>query len=120
MIHNPLSFNHGVIYVTVSFRNVKLALTDVNGVVKMKTSSGCLFKNSKKKTSHAAITTAMNFFNMLKNLGLESAECVINGVNYARESCIRAINSANIKITHLEDRTPIPHNGTRPRRVKRF
>jgi small subunit ribosomal protein S11 len=103
-----------------TFNNTIITFTDMSGNVLCWGSSGTSgFKNSRKSTPYAAQIAADNVAKMVKVFGVREVEVNVKGPGGGRESAIRAIQSADIKITLIRDITPIPHNGCRPRKKRR-
>ena len=77
------------------------------------------FRGSRKGTPFAAQQAAYEAANKAKEVGMQQAEVHVKGPGGGRESAIRAINSAGIRVTTIRDTTPIPHNGCRPPKRRR-
>lgn len=112
--------NKAIANIKSTFNNTIITFTDMNGNVLCWGSSGTSgFKNSRKSTPYAAQIAASNVAKMVKDFGVREVEVNVKGPGAGRESAIRAIQSADIKITLIRDITPIPHNGCRPRKKRR-
>ncbi len=110
----------GRIYISSSYNNTILTLTDDTGNVLAWTSAGRLgFKGTKKATPFAASKAAEAMALNIKNLGIEKIEILIKGVGSGRESAIRSLAARGLDIVSIKDVTPIPHNGCRPPKVRR-
>ncbi len=110
----------GRIYITASFNNTLITVTDSQGNTVVWGSTGKFgFKGSRKSTPFAATTAITNTLNAAKDLGLTQAEVYLKGPGPGRDAALRVLRTAGIKITQIADITPIPHNGTRPRKQRR-
>ena len=111
---------HGVAHIKSSFNNTIITITDRQGnALSWATSGGAGFRGSRKSTPFAAQVAAENAGNAAKDYGLKNLEVRVKGPGPGRESSIRALNGCGYKITHIEDVTPIPHNGCRPPKKRR-
>ena len=77
------------------------------------------FRGSKKNTPYAAQVAANDAARVAYDAGLRTVEVFVKGPGSGREAAIRAIDSANIRVTKIKDVTPIPHNGCRPPKRRR-
>jgi small subunit ribosomal protein S11 len=112
--------NKAIANIKSTFNNTIISFTDMNGNVLCWGSSGTSgFKNSRKSTPYAAQIAADNVAKVARDFGVREVEVNVKGPGSGRESAIRAIQSADIKITLIRDTTPIPHNGCRPRKKRR-
>jgi small subunit ribosomal protein S11 len=103
-----------------TFNNTIVTFTDLTGNVLCWSSGGTEgFKNSRKSTPYAAQIAAEAAAKKALDYGVREVEVNVKGPGAGRESAIRAIQSAGIKITVIRDTTPIPHNGCRPRKKRR-
>ena len=110
----------GKIYITSSYNNTIITLTDLNGRVLAWTSAGAIgFKGTKKATPFAASKVAEGISQTVKKLGIEKVAILIKGIGSGRESAIRSLAGRGLEIVAITDITPIPHNGCRPPKVRR-
>jgi len=110
----------GIAHIRASYNNTQITITDVNGDVLCSASAGTIgFKGSRKSTPFAAQRAAETAAQSARKMGLMEVEVRVKGPGSGRESAIRAIESSGIKVTSIEDITPIPHNGCRPRKKRR-
>ncbi len=110
----------GVAHIKATFNNTQVTITDVNGEVLAWDSAGTLgFKGSLKEHPFAATRAAENCAVKVKKMGMKELECKIKGPGPGRESAVTALQNSGLKITAVEDCTPIPHNGCRPRKKRR-
>ncbi len=110
----------GKIYVSSSYNNTLLTLTNQRGQVLAWKSAGSVgFKGAKKATSFAASRVAETIANVCKKMGIEKIEVLIKGIGAGRESAVRTLVSQGINISSIRDITPIPHNGCKPKKIRR-
>lgn len=111
---------HAIANIKSTFNNTIVSFTDMSGNVLCWASSGKSgFKNTRKSTPYAAQIATANVAKLVKDFGVKDVEVNVKGPGAGRESAIRAIQAADIKITLIRDTTPIPHNGCRPRKKRR-
>ena len=109
----------GVAHVKATFNNTVISMTDVNGETLCWASAGTIgFKGSRKSTPFAATRAAEEVANQAKKFGVREIVRV-RGAGSGRESAVTGLQNAGLRITAVEDRTPIPHNGCRPRKRRR-
>jgi small subunit ribosomal protein S11 len=114
------SVARGVAYVKATFNNTLVTITDPNGDVLATSSGGSIgFKGSRKSTPFAATRAASAVAEKARKLGLLEVEVKVKGPGSGRESAITALQASGLKILSIEDVTPIPHNGCRPRKRRR-
>jgi len=77
------------------------------------------FKHSKKSSAYAGTVAAQNAARDAMAMGMKEVKVKLNGPGAGRESAVRGVQSAGIMITEIEDVTPVPHNGCRPRKRRR-
>lgn len=110
----------GRVYVTATFNNTLVTLTDASGNTLAWGSSGASgFKGARRATPFAAISAMETVAQKAKNMGMSSCEVYIKGPGSGRDATIKALRSAGINITMIADVTPIPHNGPRPKKRRR-
>lgn len=110
----------GVLYVQSTYNNTKLLLTDKEGNALMFSSSGALgFAGAKKGTPFAAAKVGELIGEKANLIGIKEVDVVVKGVGSGRESSIRAFASKGIDISGISDKTPVPHNGPRPKKPRR-
>jgi small subunit ribosomal protein S11 len=108
------------IYVNSTFNNTIVTVTDEQGNVCCWSSSGSNgFKGTKKGTPFAAQLAAQKAAEEAINLGAKRVSVLVKGGGPGREVAIRALQSAGLQIDEIKDITPIPHNGCRPRKLRR-
>ncbi len=111
----------GVAHISSSFNNTHITFSDLKGnVVCWATGGTQSFKNSRKSTPFAAQLAAEAAAKKAADAGMVEVEVSIKGPGSGRESAIRAIAAAGIRVTTIRDITPVPHNGCRPRKKRRI
>jgi small subunit ribosomal protein S11 len=116
-----LAFDEGLIFVHSSFNNTIISLTDRAGNVLAWSSGGKIgYKGSRKSTPYAAQIAAAEVAKAGVDMGIQKVGVIVKGPGGGRESAIRAVNAAGIKVTMIKDETPIPHNGCRPPKTRRI
>jgi len=110
----------GKVYVSSSYNNTLVTLTNQRGQVLAWKSAGSVgFKGTKKATSFAASKVAEAIANICKKMGIEKIEVFIKGIGAGRESAVRTLVAQGLNVSLIRDVTPIPHNGCRPKKVRR-
>jgi small subunit ribosomal protein S11 len=111
----------GIAHVHASFNNTIITITDRQGnALSWATSGGAGFKGSRKSTPFAAQVAAEAAGKAAQEYGVKNVEVRIKGPGPGRESSVRALNSIGLKITAIQDVTPVPHNGCRPPKKRRI
>jgi small subunit ribosomal protein S11 len=110
----------GKAYVSASFNNIIITLTNNTGQVISWASAGKMgFRGSKKNTPYAAQLAAEECSKVAYDLGLRKVKVYVKGPGSGRESAIRTIHSSGVEVTEIIDVTPLPHNGCRPPKRRR-
>ncbi len=110
----------GTVYISSSYNNTIVSVADSNGNVFAYSSAGMMgFKGARKSTPYAAQVTLKNAIDKAKPYSLESVEIFVSGVGQGRESAVRALQGTGLTVANIKDITPIPHNGTRPKKPRR-
>lgn len=110
----------GQAHIQSSFNNTIVTLTDAEGNALSWASSGGLgFRGSKKSTPYAAQMAAETAAKAAMVHGLKTVEVMVKGPGSGREAAIRALQSAGLEVTSIQDVTPVPHNGCRPPKRRR-
>jgi len=116
----PKKIREGKLYISSSYNNTLITLTDMKGNVLYWSSAGSIgFKGTKKGTPFAASKVAEAMFLAAKKLGIERVAIFVKGIGSGRESAIRSIAARGLDIFSITDVTPVPHNGCRPPKVRR-
>lgn len=109
----------GKMYVTASFNNTVVSITDEGGNVVCWSSTGeSGFTGSRKSTPYAATITVENAVNKARAFGMNEMDVFIKGPGPGRDVALRVLKAQRIKVGMIADMTPVPHNGTRPRKAK--
>jgi small subunit ribosomal protein S11 len=110
----------GVVHIRSTFNNTLVTVTDVNGNTIAWASAGVRgFRGSRKSTPFAAQLAADQAAKAAQDHGMSSVAIRISGPGAGRESALRAIQGAGLRVTSIKDITPIPHNGCRPPKRRR-
>lgn len=98
-----------------TYNNTVVSITDTLGNVISWASAGTIgYKGSKKKTPFAAGQAAEAAATSATTAGVKKVEVFVKGLGSGRENAIRALQTAGLEITAINDETPVPHNGCRP------
>jgi small subunit ribosomal protein S11 len=111
----------GCAYISASYNNTIISLTDQKGdVIAWASAGSCGFRGPKKSTPYAAQMIVKTAVDKAKAQGLNEVNVFVKGVGTGRESAVRALNANGLNIIAIKDMTPIPHNGCRPRKARRI
>jgi small subunit ribosomal protein S11 len=114
------SVPYGRVHIQASFNNTIVTFTDMQGNTIVWGSAGSNgFKGSRKSTPYAAQIAAQNTARAALDMGLREVEVLVQGPGPGRESAIRALQQAGLRVRSITDITPIPHNGCRPPKKRR-
>ncbi len=110
----------GIVHIQATFNNTIVTVTDQNGNTVSWSSAGVRgFKGSRKSTPFAAQLVAEDAARKAMEHGMKAVGVYVKGPGAGRESALRAIANSGLRITHIRDVTPIPHNGCRPPKRRR-
>ena len=110
-----------VVHIKASFNNTLITVTDVEGGAICTSSAGCVgFKGARKSTPFAAQQAAQRAASAAMRNGVREVEVRVKGPGPGRESAGAALQQAGLRISSIEDVTPLPHNGCRPRKRRRI
>ncbi len=110
----------GILHIEATFNNTKVVFSDKSGNTLFWSSAGALgFKGAKKGTPFVASKVGDLIGGKASQLGVKDADVMVLGVGSGRESAIRAFMAHGIQITSIVDRTPVPHNGPKPKKPRR-
>jgi small subunit ribosomal protein S11 len=108
------------VHIKATFNNTLITVTDPDGETICASSAGCVgFKGSRKSTPFAAQQAAQRCATAAMRSGVREVEIRVKGPGSGRESAISALQGAGLRISSIEDVTPLPHNGCRPRKRRR-
>jgi len=117
-MHRAVS--QGVAHIKATFNNTHVTITDGNGDTICWANAGSIgFKGSRKSTPFAAQRAAETAGEKAVKMGVRQVEVRVKGPGAGRESAIRALQAAGLEIKAIDDVTPLPHNGCRPRKKRR-
>ena len=109
-----------IAHIKATFNNTVVTIADLNGDVLCWATAGTIgFKGSRKSTPFAAQRAAEKAAEEAQKMGVRQVEVRVKGPGSGRESAIRALQAAGLEIKSIEDVTPLPHNGCRPRKKRR-
>ena len=103
----------GIAFIRSTFNNTQVSIADARAAGK----AG--FKGSRKSTAFAATMVAQDAARVAVAKGMHECEVRMQGAGAGRESAVRAIQAAGIRVTQITDTTPVPHNGCRARKRRR-
>lgn len=108
------------VYVTATFNNTLVTVTDTKGDALAWNSSGASgFKGARRATPFAAISAVETVIQKAREVGVNSVEVFVKGPGPGRDAAIRALRNAGMNITMIADVTPVPHNGPRAKKKRR-
>ena len=97
-----------------------VTVTDTNGETLAWDSAGTIgFKGARKSTPFAATRAGEQVGQKVRKMGMSEVEVKVKGTGAGRESAVSGVASTGIRVTAVEDHTPVPHNGCRPRKKRR-
>ena len=110
----------GQAYIKSTFNNTIISITDPQGnVIAWKSAGQVGFKGSRKSTPFAAQLAAEQCAKMAQEHGVRKVSVFVKGPGSGRETAIRSLQAAGLEVASIQDRTPVPHNGCRPRKRRR-
>jgi len=110
----------GIAHIKASFNNTLVTLTDMNGEAIAWDSAGTIgFKGSRKSTPFAATRAGESVGGKAVKMCVNEIEVRIKGPGAGREAAVNGLASAGLRVSAIEDHTPVPHNGCRPRKKRR-
>jgi small subunit ribosomal protein S11 len=113
-------FTNGIVHIQSTFNNTIVTITNLTGDTIAWASAGSAgFKGARKGTPFAAQTAAEKAAFEALNVGLKTVAILVKGQGSGRETAIRSIQGAGFEIISIQDITPVPHNGCRPRKRRR-
>ena len=116
----PTVIRRGIAHILATYNNTIITVTDDRGNVLAWSSAGTLgFKGTRKATPFAAARVAETIGEKVKKIGVEELVVLVKGVGAGRESAIRSLANRGFHIILIKDITPLPHNGPRPKKVRR-
>ncbi|MDE0801198.1 MAG: 30S ribosomal protein S11 [Rhodospirillaceae bacterium] len=114
------NISSGIAHVNSTFNNTLITITDVQGnAISWGSAGGQGFKGSRKSTPYAAQVAAEDAGKKAMEHGMKTLSVQVKGPGSGRESALRALQTVGFNITSIQDVTPVPHNGCRPRKRRR-
>ena len=114
------TLSSGQVHINATFNNTIVTITDPQGNTVAWGSAGSVgFKGSRKSTPFAARLAAEQAIKAAQAIGVQEVEVFVKGPGPGRESAIRAVQAAGMRVTAITDQTPVPHNGCRPPKKRR-
>ncbi len=110
----------GIAHVRATSNNTLVTITDMNGETVAWDSAGTMgFKGARKSTPFAATRAGETCGSKVRKMGMTEIEVRIKGAGAGRESAVTGLVSSGLRVTAIEDHTPVPHNGCRPPKRRR-
>jgi small subunit ribosomal protein S11 len=110
----------GIVYIRSTQNNTIVTITDLNGETVAWDSAGTIgFKGARKSTPFAATRAGESAGQKVRKMGMSEVEIRIRGAGSGRESAVNGLVSTGLRVSAVEDHTPVPHNGCRPRKRRR-
>ena len=110
----------GIAHVQATYNNTIITISDEKGNALAQSSAGALgFNGAKKATPFAAARVAEIVVEKIRKSGIQEIMVRVNGVGSGRDSAVRALANHGLNIISIRDTTPQPHNGPRPKKVRR-
>lgn len=112
--------SHGKVYITATFNNTLVTITDMAGNTLAWGSAGAVgFKGARKATPFAATTAVEAVARKAIAQGVKEVEVYLKGPGTGRDAALRALRAAGMRMSLIADVTPQPHNGARPKKRRR-
>ncbi len=110
----------GIVHIKATHNNTIVTITDLNGETLAWDSAGTIgFKGARKSTPFAATRAGESAGHKARKMGMSEIEVKIKGAGGGREAAVNGLVSTGLRVTAVEDHTPVPHNGCRPRKKRR-
>lgn len=110
----------GLVYITSTFNNTTILITDVQGNALAWSTAGLVgFSGSKQSTPYAAQIAAEDVAKKAEAYGIKSLEVLMKGPGSGKEAVVRSLGASGFNVASIRDITPIPHNGPRQRKARR-
>jgi small subunit ribosomal protein S11 len=111
---------HGIAHVVATMNNTRITVTDASGAVLCWATAGANdFKGAKKSTPYAATVVAESIAKKAQEHGMKTVDVLMRGIGSGRESAVRGLSNSGLIVQSITDTTRIPHNGCRPKKVRR-
>lgn len=113
--------NQGRLYIQSTFNNTIITITDQAGNTLTSSSAGAAgFKGARKSTPYAAQIATKLALEKARAFGLQIVDVYVCGVGLGREQAVRSLQGSGVAVASIKDITPIPHNGSRPKKLRRI
>ena len=110
----------GIAHIKSTHNNTIVTISDLNGETLAWDSAGTIgFKGARKSTPFAATRAGETAGHKARKMGMSEIEVKIKGAGGGREAAVNGLVSTGLRVTAVEDHTPVPHNGCRPRKKRR-
>ena len=110
----------GIAHIRATQNNTMITVTDLNGETLAWDSAGTIgFKGARKSTPFAATRAGETVGQKVRKMGMSEVEIRIRGSGAGRESAVNGLTASGLRVSAIEDHTPVPHNGCRPRKRRR-
>ena len=114
------NISQALVCLRATFNNTIVTITDLNGETLAWDSAGTIgFKGARKSTPFAATRAGESAGHKARKMGMSEIEVKIKGAGGGREAAVNGLVSTGLRVTAVEDHTPVPHNGCRPRKKRR-
>ena len=114
------NISSGIAHVNATFNNTMITIADMQGNTIAWSSAGTMgFKGSRKSTPYAAQVAAESAGKKAIEHGMKTVSVLVKGPGTGRESALRALQAVGFTVTSIQDVSPVPHNGCRPRKRRR-
>ena len=112
--------SHGIAHVLATMNNTRITITDASGAVICWATSGANnFKGAKKSTPYAATIVAESVAKKAAEHGMKTVDVLMRGIGQGREAAVRGLSNSGLIVQAITDTTRVPHNGCRPKKVRR-
>jgi small subunit ribosomal protein S11 len=112
--------SHGVAHILATNNNTRITITDQSGaVLAWATAGASSFKGAKKSTPGAATVVAESVAKKVAEMGMKTVDVLMRGIGSGREAAVRGLGNSGLIVQSITDTTRIPHNGVRPKKVRR-
>lgn len=109
----------GRVYVQATFNNTIVTVTDEQGNTLCWGSTGNSgFSGSRKSTPYAATVSVEKAIGKAREFGMRTVDVYIKGPGPGRDSALRVLRASGLQVSMIADVTPVPHNGTKPRKLR--
>jgi small subunit ribosomal protein S11 len=110
----------GVINIKSTFNNTIISASDLNGNVIALSSPGQIgYKGARKSTAYAATKASEDLYDKINRMGMTEVDIILKGIGPGRQAAVKGLKVAGLRINKLIDKTPVPHNGCRPKKKPR-